>query len=93
MNVKKMLQAPLRSRQRAKYEARIKEQTVRYHDWIVKKEEKEREARGTDARQTSGLPSACGQFSIGRGMALKSATSTFPFRTTMGAACSSIVRP
>ena len=51
MNVKKMLQAPLRSRQRAKYEARIKEQTVRYHDWIVKKEEKEREARGTDARK------------------------------------------
>ena len=36
----------MRSRQRAKYEARIKEQTVRYHDWIVKKEEKEREARG-----------------------------------------------
>ena len=73
MNVKKMLQAPLRSRQRAKYEARIKEQTVRYHDWIVKKEEKEREARGTDARQTS-LSVACVPFSAcGRGFLLEKA--------------------
>lgn len=40
-----MLQAPLRSRQTARYEARIKEQTVRYHDWILRKEEKERSGR------------------------------------------------
>ena len=45
MNIKKMLQAPLRSRQTARYEARIKEQTVRYHDWILRKEEKERSGR------------------------------------------------
>ena len=45
MNIKKMLQAPMRSRQKYKYEARIKEQTVRYHDWILRKEEKEREGR------------------------------------------------
>ena len=45
MNIKKMLQAPMRSRQTLKYEARIKEQTVRYHDWILRKEEKEREGR------------------------------------------------
>ena len=37
MNIKKMLQAPMRSRQKYKYEARIKEQTVRYHDWILRK--------------------------------------------------------
>src|SRR5699024_9448011 len=40
-----MLQAALRSRQTARYEARIKEQTVRYHDWILRKEEKERSGR------------------------------------------------
>ena len=45
MNIKKSLQAPLRRRQTARYEARIGEQTVRYHDWIVKKEEKERRIR------------------------------------------------
>ena len=45
MNIKKMLQAPMRSRQTLKYEARIKEQTVRYHDWILRKEEKERKGR------------------------------------------------
>lgn len=45
MNIKKSLQAPLRRRQTARYEARIEEQTVRYHDWIVKKEEKERRGR------------------------------------------------
>ena len=35
MNIKKMLQAPMRSRQKYKYEARIR-------DWILRKEEKER---------------------------------------------------
>lgn len=41
MNIKKLLQAPLRRRQTRRYEARIEEQTVRYHDWIVRKEKKE----------------------------------------------------
>ena len=41
MNIKKLLQAPLRRRQTRRYEARIEEQTVRYHDWIVRKEQKE----------------------------------------------------
>lgn len=42
MNIKRMLQAPLRRRQTGKYEARIKEQTVCYHDWITQKERRER---------------------------------------------------
>ncbi len=42
MNIKKKLQEPLRRRQAAKYEAMIQEQTVSYHDWIVRKEQKER---------------------------------------------------
>lgn len=42
MNIKKTLQAPLRLRQTGKYEERIREQTVSYHDWILKKEKQER---------------------------------------------------
>lgn len=37
MNLKKILQAPMRRRQTLKYENRIVSQTVAYHDWILKK--------------------------------------------------------
>ena len=71
MNMKRMLQAPLRSRQRAKYEARIREQTVRYHDWILKKEEKEREGRSLQGAE---LSAACVPFSAcGSGFSLQKA--------------------
>ena len=43
MNLKKILQAPMRRRQTLKYENRIVSQTVAYHDWILKKEQQERE--------------------------------------------------
>lgn len=58
MNIKKILQEPLRRRQTGRYEARIKEQTVRYHDWIERKEKKENEeraaARGASSAQQQG---------------------------------------
>ena len=64
MNLKKMLQAPMRRRQTLKYENRIVNQTVAYHDWILKKEQQEREGSvllGQDLSMEDIAYSGCGE--------------------------------
>ena len=64
MNIKKMLQDPMRRRQAAKYEAMIQEQTTSYHDWIVEKEKQERgqmELAGQELSVSCVTYESCGQ--------------------------------
>ena len=64
MNLKKILQAPMRRRQTLKYENRIVSQTVAYHDWILKKEQQEREGSvllGQDLSMEYIAYSGCGE--------------------------------